>query len=79
MARQLSIEPDPAQPETRHIVKDTDGTFIGAIHKTGPDEWQNLHVAQGKPSSPVPRGPYQTVEAAFDAFIHALAPHLADK
>jgi len=78
MPRQLTIEPDPLQPESRHIVKDPNGTLVGAIHRIGPDEWHNLHIADGKPLSPVPRGPFKTVEAAFDAFIHALAPHLAD-
>ena len=79
MDHRLIIEPDPTQPESRHIVKDADGTLIGAIDRIGTDQWQNTHVAEGKPLSPVPLGPFKTVEAAFDAFIRALAPHLADE
>ena len=56
----------------RWRVLDASG-FIGAIHCVGPDEWRNYHVAKGKPLSPVPRGPFLSLEAAFEAFTTALA------
>ena len=72
MKQPLSLEPDTEVP-TRFLVKDADDVFVGAIDQIGANEWQNSHVADGKPLSPVPVGPFQSKEAAFEAYQRALS------
>jgi len=66
----LRIQRDHRRPNTV-IIKDANGTDVGLIHRRF-GRWSNFPSKEANAKKPVQLGPFDTLEAAFQAYCDAL-------